>query len=416
MAGELLLGVDGGNTKTHALVTDGAGTCARHGATPARPTSTTPSRSLRSSRSCGRASRRSRAAGASSSDLAASAFSLAGADWPEDFVLLRDELTRRLGLPSEPVIVNDGIGPLRCGTEDGVGVAAVMGTYCAVGARNAAGEIFHLGFWPDSTGAYALGSEALAAIWRNMLGLAPPTSMLARALELWDRSSAEDLLHVFTRIDDGLPAVAERARFAAAVLDEAELGDIVARDIVRHVGGLAGDYARVSAERTGQLGAPFPLVLLGGVLRHPSQLLRDAIHDRIPESVPVYPDIEPVVGALCSRPTRSARSPTGTRFATRSTGPRSPSDGRDPARGDDEGLSERGQGDRRDRPRHPRRRVHGARRAVGLRQVDAAADDRRARGGDRGARPHRRRGRRRSYARATATSRWCSRTTPSTRT
>ena len=122
--------------------------------------------------------------------------------------------------------------------------------------------------------------------------------MLARALELWNRSSAEDLLHVFTRIDDGLPAVAERARFAAAVLDEAELGDIVARDIVRHVGGLAGDYARVSAERTGQLGAPFPLVLLGGVLRHPSQLLRDAIHDRIPESVPVYPDIEPVVGAL----------------------------------------------------------------------------------------------------------------------
>ena len=196
------------------------------------------------------------------------------------------------------MIVNDGIGPLRCGTDDGVGVAAVIGTYCAVGARNAAGEIFHLGFWPDSTGAYALGSEALAAIWRNMLGLAPPTSMLPRALELWNRSSAEDLLHVFTRIDDGLPAVAERARFAAAVLDEAEEGDVVARDIVRHVGGRAGDYARVSAERTGQLGEPFPLVLLGGVLRHPSPLLRAAIHDRVPESTPVYPDIEPVVGAL----------------------------------------------------------------------------------------------------------------------
>jgi N-acetylglucosamine kinase-like BadF-type ATPase len=131
-----------------------------------------------------------------------------------------------------------------------------------------------------------------------MLDLAPPTSLLARALELWDRTSAEDLLHVFTRIDDGLPAVSARARFAAAVLDEAEAGDIVARNIVRVVGGRAGDYARVCAERTGQVGEPFPLVLLGGVLRHPSRLLRDAIHDRIPESVPVYPDIEPVVGAL----------------------------------------------------------------------------------------------------------------------
>ena len=297
VVGTLLLGVDGGNTKTHALVTDGDGTVLGRGdAGTADIHNSEPEPALvEIVRACEEALA---AAGASSSDLAAAAFSLAGADWPEDFVLLREELTRRLGLLREPMIVNDGIGPLRCGTEDAVGVAAVIGTYCAVGARNAAGEIFHLGFWPDSTGAYALGSEALAAIWRNMLGLAPPTSMLPRALELWNRSSAEDLLHVFTRIDDGLPAVAERARFAAAVLDEAEGGDVVARDIVRHVGGRAGDYARVSAERTGQLGEPFPLVLLGGVLRHPSPLLRAAIHDRVPESTPVYPDIEPVVGAL----------------------------------------------------------------------------------------------------------------------
>ena len=114
---------------------------------------------------------------------------------------------------------------------------------------------------------------------------------------------------MFTRIDDGLPAVAERARFAAAVLDEAEAGDIVAREIVRSVGGLAGDYARVSAERIGLLGGPFPLVLLGGVLRHPSPLLRDAIHDRVPESVPVYPDIEPVVGRASARRGRRRREP-----------------------------------------------------------------------------------------------------------
>jgi N-acetylglucosamine kinase-like BadF-type ATPase len=297
MGGELLLGVDGGNTKTHALVTDAAGTVLGRGdAGTADIHATVPEPALvEITRACERALA---AAGATASDIAASAFSLAGADWPEDFALLREELTRRLGFEREPVIVNDGIGPLRCGSDDSVGVAVIVGTYCAVGARNAAGEIFHLGFWPDSTGAYALGSEALAAIWRNMLGLAPPTSMLARALELWGRSSAEDLLHVFTRIDDGLPAVAARARFAAAVLDEAEEGDIVAREIVRRVGGIAGDYARVSAERTGQAGQPFPLVLLGGVLRHPSPLLRAAIHDRVPESVPVYPDIEPVVGAL----------------------------------------------------------------------------------------------------------------------
>jgi N-acetylglucosamine kinase-like BadF-type ATPase len=188
------------------------------------------------------------------------------------------------------------VGALRCGTDDSVGVAAVLGTYCAVAGRNADGEIFHFGFWPDSTGAFTLGSEALAAIWRHMLDLGPATSLLDRALERWNCTDTNDLLYAFTRIG-GLPA-SERGRFADAVLDEAEAGDPVAQKIVRMVGERLGDYARVCAARTGQAGRPFPLVLCGGVLRHPSLLLRAAIHERVPEAVPVYPDVEPVIGAL----------------------------------------------------------------------------------------------------------------------
>ena len=59
-----------------------------------------------------------------------------------------------------------------------------------------------------------------------------------------------------------------------------------------------GDYARACAERTGQLGAPFPLVLCGGVLRHPSVLLRDVVRSRVPDGRPVYPDVDPVAGAV----------------------------------------------------------------------------------------------------------------------
>jgi hypothetical protein len=59
-----------------------------------------------------------------------------------------------------------------------------------------------------------------------------------------------------------------------------------------------GDYAQVCAERTGQLGAPFPLVLCGSVLRHPSPLLRSALLARVPDGRPVYPDVEPVAGAV----------------------------------------------------------------------------------------------------------------------
>ena len=86
---------------------------------------------------------------------------------------------------------------------------------------------------------------------------------------------------MLTRI--GGPEESEAGRFADAVLDEAEAGDRVARTIVQTVAGRMGDYARVCAARTGQLGAPFPLVLCGSVVRHPSPLMRSVLLSRIPD-------------------------------------------------------------------------------------------------------------------------------------
>jgi N-acetylglucosamine kinase-like BadF-type ATPase len=291
----LLLGVDGGNTKTFAVVVEqdgsvvgsGSGGCGDiHNSAP-EPALAEIVRATTVALD---------AAGATAADLAAAAFSLAGADWPEDFPFLRSELQGRLGLRDEPEVVNDAVGGLRCGTDDMVGVAVVIGTYAAVAARNAKGKLFHLGFWPDQTGAFALGSDALAAVWRHMLELGPETSLLDRALSRWGCTDAEELLHAFTRIG-GLEE-SEPGRFADAVLDEAEAGDPVARTIVETVAGRMGDYARVCASRTGQLGAPFPLVVCGGVLRHPSSLLRTMLHSRVPDGRPVYPDLDPVAGAV----------------------------------------------------------------------------------------------------------------------
>jgi N-acetylglucosamine kinase-like BadF-type ATPase len=93
-------------------------------------------------------------------------------------------------------------------------------------------------------------------------------------------------------------SAATRPPSPAASPTRSEAGDAVAHGIVETAGRRLGDYARVCAARTGQLGSPFPLVLTGGVMRHPSLLLRAAIHERVPDGVAVYPDIEPVVGAL----------------------------------------------------------------------------------------------------------------------
>jgi N-acetylglucosamine kinase-like BadF-type ATPase len=292
----LLLGVDAGNTKTVALVVaeDGAvlgsgrGTCGdiHNAAGPAAAVEQIVAASTAALEAAGVAAR----------DLAAAGFSLAGADWPEDFTYLVGELRQRLSLRADPEVVNDAVGGLRSGSDDMIGVSVVIGTHVALAGRNAKGDLFHLGFWPDSTGAHGLGSLGLAAIWRHMLGLGPETSLVGRALARWNASDPEELLHLLTRI--GAPEDTRAARFADAVLDEAEAGDPLAQAIVETVAGRMGDYARVCAERTAQLGAPFPLVLSGSVLRHPSPLLRSTLLARVPDGRPVYPDVEPVAGAV----------------------------------------------------------------------------------------------------------------------
>lgn len=294
----LLLGVDGGNTKTIALLVGGngavegvgAGGCSDiHGATSPEHAVEEIVRAVGAALS---------AAGASAKDLAAATFSLAGADWPEDFELLQRTIPEQLGLDFQPLVVNDAIGAIRSGTDDGVGVSVVCGTGGAVGGRGSRGEFYHLGFWPDGTGAAALGSEALAAVWRASLGVGPETSLTQRALERWGRTDPIELLHAFTRLDGHRIPGTEKALFADAVLDEAASNDAVARTIVARAGERLGDYARICADRTGHLPGNFPLVLCGGVLRHSSTLLSEGILARVPTALPVRPSVEPVAGAV----------------------------------------------------------------------------------------------------------------------
>jgi N-acetylglucosamine kinase-like BadF-type ATPase len=177
-------------------------------------------------------------------------------------------------------------------------VAAICGTGGAIGARNRHGEVFHLGFWPDGTGALELGSRGLAAVWRAGIGVGPATSLTGRALARWETPDPISLLHAFTRLEAAGDPRFARSRFADAVLDEADAGDPVAHHIVELVGTHLGEYARVCAEGTRQIGSPFPLVLSGGVLRHPSALLRASVLACVPDAVPIYPVVEPVAGAV----------------------------------------------------------------------------------------------------------------------
>ena len=291
-----VIGVDGGNTKTVAVVADTSGRVvgvSRGGCTDIYGCESAEAACAELARTIRRALER---AGCGSDRLSAGVFSLAGADWPEDYDRLRVHLETSFFFRFRPVVVNDSIGGLRLGGPDWEGVAIICGTGNAVGARRRDGVYFHLGFWPDPVGAVALSQSALNAVYRDHLGLGPPTSLTARALEIFGADDPIELLHRFTRQDgSGRP---ELVRMSPALLDEADGGDGVATAIVAGAGRSLGGQGRVSAQQIGLGLDDTPVVMGGGLFRHPTMILENAVMAELPGAAASRTTRPPVIGAV----------------------------------------------------------------------------------------------------------------------
>ena len=290
----LILGVDGGNTKTIALVADTDGAIVGKGRAGCADVHAAFGSAAAIDEIVAAVSEALKSAGAQPPEIAASAFSLAGADWQEDFEFLRRSLAARLAL-SEPRVVNDAVGLLRCGSAAMTGVAVAIGTGGALASRNRAGDVYHYGFWPDPMGGAALASAAMRAVYRADLGLGEPTSLTGRVCAVFDVSTPRELLFALNQRDAKVD-VSSRG-LPALVLDEAEAGDAVARSIVQEIVDCLGRAARITADAVG-LDAGDPLVLGGGVLTHPSTLLSEGIAEVGGFDAVVRTDLQPVVGAL----------------------------------------------------------------------------------------------------------------------
>jgi N-acetylglucosamine kinase-like BadF-type ATPase len=90
--------------------------------------------------------------------------------------------------------------------------------------------------------------------------------------------------------------------FAPQVFDCAREGDAVAQSIVRRAGETIGQNVNSVARELGMTGAPFDLVLAGGVFSSRSELLYESLSETIRTESPrvelVHWKAPPVVGAL----------------------------------------------------------------------------------------------------------------------
>jgi N-acetylglucosamine kinase-like BadF-type ATPase len=295
---EPLLGIDGGNTKTIAVVAAPDGTILGTGRVDRNADLYKVGIERATAVHREAADIAMAAAGLGDEGGIAVALSSAGADWPEDIEELRGALADRW---PRVVVVNDAIGALRAAVPDGPGVVVVCGTGTATGARGPDGTTWHSSFWQETQGGHELGVRTLQAVYRAELGIDPPTVLTERVLRATGEPTVEALLHHASG-----RAVTERREpgtLAWILLEAADEGDAEARSIVQRHGASLGATALAGARRVGiNLAAPFPLALGGGVLRHPSRSLRDAIASTVRTAAPrveaVEPELEPAAGAL----------------------------------------------------------------------------------------------------------------------
>jgi len=294
----LVLGVDGGGSKTHALVADERGQAlgfASSGRSNWEDTGLEQAGVALEEAVCGALA----AAAVQAGDLAASAFGLAGLDWDSDRPLL-GALIDPLGLAGPRTLENDSFIALRAGTSRPSGVVVIAGTGTVAAGRNLAGHSFRtLGLHPmygDFGSATDVAEEAVHAVADAYTGRGPATSLTELLPPLAGCASAVQLLQRLSRAAVALPPA------APLVLQEAAAGDQACRAIVVRAGTALGESAAVVACRLGMETAEFELVLAGGLFGGRSRLLEgalvDTVHRAAPRARPVHLGCRPVVGAV----------------------------------------------------------------------------------------------------------------------
>ncbi len=295
----LLLGVDGGNSKSIALVATADGSIVA----AARRLG---SADIYSAGGAVAAIERVRSvvadalaqAGVTSDRIGAAAFSMAGADWPEDFDFLGAEL--RGDFPTQPLIVNDAIGALAGAVPDGSAVVVSLGTGAATGARGSDGSTWHSSFWQAPQGAGELAHRSLAAVVRAELGIGAPTALQEQLLAATGDRSVEALLHRFTARDRPMgPVVGAVVR---ALFETVARDDAVARNLVIAHGTGIGELAAAAARRVGIEQESYALSFCGGLTRAAAEPLIGAAVDAVraagQSARRVEPRWQPAVGAL----------------------------------------------------------------------------------------------------------------------
>lgn len=296
-----ILGLDGGGTKTFALVADLHGQL--HGFGQAGP-SNHQGRGLEAAMlAVERAGRDAlQSAGVHEDEVAIVSCGLGGADLPEDFAMLQPAL-ERLKLGGRVDLRNDTQVALRAGTHQNWGVVLICGTGFNVAGRAPDGrELCFPGLgWlsGDWGGAGMLATEMVRLVMREADGRGRPTVLTSMLLEAFEQPTAYELMRALYHQQIERPQLLAKVPLLFRAAMQA---DAPAQELIMRLGEELGISAVAVIRRLGLVEQPVEVVLGGSVFKGEGPLLTDTIiqviHRAAPRAVLVWPDFEPVVGAV----------------------------------------------------------------------------------------------------------------------
>lgn len=240
---------------------------------------------------------------------------IAGADHPAHRQRVIDALN--IFFPRGNFIVdNDARIALTGAVGFSSGIVIISGTGSVAFGRNEEGQEARAGGWGPTLGdegsGYAIGREGLSAIVRAHDGRGRKTKMTELLCYDYDMCTPEDLprfVYASTTHADDI------ARYGKLVIEAARTGDEVAGEILERAGTELGECVLAVARRLRLTDREFPVAYVGGAF-HAGDLLLDPMRRVLGQQAPgadlIQPKNTPVEGAAMMA-IRAAENPRPTR-------------------------------------------------------------------------------------------------------
>ena len=296
----IVMGVDGGGSKTYTVITDehgnqlgsGVSGCGNYQTIGIDKATENITESIETAL---------KAAGIEYSDIDYVQYGLAGADREKDINIINE------GLKTIPIenwgLVCDTMEGLRIGSDDYTGVVLVCGTGTNASGRNCLGEEIQIGgfgnFYGDWAGGGSMAQETFRAAVRSWELREKPTVLTEKVPRFFKLDSVSEMFNKF--LDDDIYHVP--AKLAEVLHEAADEGDDVAISILEKTGHELGLAASAVIKNLENFKSPIPVVLVGSVVQKGrNEYLLNALRktvEKVHESIEiVIPEMEPVYGAV----------------------------------------------------------------------------------------------------------------------